>query len=173
MSTDESEIIARLKFLHNVRPGDKIDTGLVVRQPNDWYTPLSRYIRGETKAKTLAFLRKTLDDAFELYMQYFNSEKDHLVELSKVLITDLQTSLVGIANLKKTYSYDLKFMCDLTTISERTQMRLQSIPSPGIAQTRCRCAGLAACAQRLARPAARSQRAAARRQPAGACSTAT
>jgi hypothetical protein len=66
-------------------------------------------------------------------MQYFNSEKDHLVELSKVLITDLQTSLVGIANLKKTYSYDLKFMCDLTTISERTQMRLQSIPSAGIA----------------------------------------
>ena len=133
MSTDESEIIARLKFLHNVRHGDKIDNGLVVRQPNDWYTPLSRYIRGETKAKTLAFLRKTLDDAFELYMQYFNSEKDHLVELSKVLITDLQTSLVGIANLKKTYSYDLKFMCDLTTISERTQMRLQSIPSSGIA----------------------------------------
>tara|TARA_Y100000389_G_C17470520_1_gene530125 strand:+ start:256 stop:756 length:501 start_codon:yes stop_codon:yes gene_type:complete len=128
MSTDESEIIARLKFLQNVRPGDKIDTGLVVRQPNDWLTPFSRYIRGETKAKTLAFLRKTLDDAFELYMQYFNSEKDHLVELSKVVITDLQTSLVGIANLKKTYSYDLKFMCDLTTISERTQMRLQSVP---------------------------------------------
>ena len=129
MSMDESEIISRLKFLQNVRPGDKIDTGLIARQPADWYTPIARYVRGENKVKTLAFLRKTLEDAFELHSQYCMSEKDHLVELSKVLITDLQTSLVGIANLKKTYAHDLKFMCDLTTISEQTQMRLQSTNS--------------------------------------------
>lgn len=127
---DSSEIIARLKFLQNVRPGDKIDTGLVVRQPDNWTTPFSRYLRGETKSKTLAFLKKTIEDAFELQKRYSESDQEHLKELAKVVINDLHAALVGVANLKRTYTHDLKFVCDLTTVSEHTQMRLAGLGYP-------------------------------------------
>ncbi len=127
---DSSEIIARLKFLQNVRPGDKIDTGLVVRQPDNWTTPFSRYLRGETKSKTLAFLKKTIEDAFELQKRYSESDQEHLKGLAKVVINDLHAALVGVANLKRTYTHDLKFVCDLTTVSEHTQMRLAGLGYP-------------------------------------------
>jgi len=127
---DSSEIIARLKFLQNIRPGDKIDTGLVIRQPDNWTTPFSRYLRGETKSKTLAFLKKTIEDAFELQVRYSEAEQDHLKELSKVVVNDLHTALVGVGNLKRTYLHDLKFICDLTTVSEHTQMRLAGLGYP-------------------------------------------
>ena len=127
---DSSEIIARLKFLQNVRPGDKIDTGLVVRQPDNWTTPFSRYLRWETKSKTLAFLKKTIEDAFELQKRYSESDQEHLKELAKVVINDLHAALVGVANLKRTYTHDLKFVCDLTTVSEHTQMRLAGLGYP-------------------------------------------
>jgi hypothetical protein len=124
---DSAEIISRLKFLQNVRSGDKIHTGKISRQPNGWITSLTRYVDGEDKNKTLRFLRKTLDDAFELFEMFRTSDKSHQVQMSRIMIKDMQTALVGIGNLKSTYAHDLKFMCDLTTLLESVQMRLQIV----------------------------------------------
>jgi hypothetical protein len=124
---DSAEIISRLKFLQNVRSGDKIHTGKISRQPNGWITSLTRYVDGEDKNKTLRFLRKTLDDAFELFEMFRTSDKSHQVQMSKIMVKDMQTALVGIGNLKSTYAHDLKFMCDLTTLLESVQMRLQIV----------------------------------------------
>ena len=121
---DSSEIISRLKFLQNVRSGDKIHTSKISRQPNGWMTSLTRYIDGEDKTKTLRFLRKTLDDAFELFEMFRTSDKSHQVQVSQIMIKDMQAALVGVGNLKSTYAHDLKFMCDLTTLLESVQMRL-------------------------------------------------
>lgn len=124
---DSSEIISRLKFLQNVRSGDKIHTSKISRQPNGWLTSITRYIDGEDKTKTLRFLRKTLDDAFELFEMFRTSDKSHQVQVSQIMIKDMQTALVGIGNLKTTYAHDLKFMCDLTTLLESVQMRLDIV----------------------------------------------
>lgn len=124
---DSSEIISRLKFLQNVRSGDKIHTSKISRQPNGWITSFTRYIDGEDKSKTLKFLRKTLDDAFELFEMFRTSDKSHQVQVSQIMIKDMQTALVGIGNLKTTYAHDLKFMCDLTTLLESVQMRLDIV----------------------------------------------
>jgi hypothetical protein len=136
---DSSEIISRLKFLQNVRSGDKIHTSKISRQPNGWMTSFTRYIDGEDKTKTLMFLRKTLDDAFELFEMFRTSDKSHQVQVSQIMIKDMQAALVGVGNLKSTYAHDLKFMCDLTTLLESVQMRLDinmhttlhTTPSPG------------------------------------------
>ena len=121
---DSSEIISRLKFLQNVRSGDKIHTSKISRQPNGWMTSFTRYIDGEDKTKTLRFLRKTLDDAFELFEMFRTSDKSHQVQVSQIMIKDMQAALVGVGNFKSTYAHDLKFMCDLTTLLESVQMRL-------------------------------------------------
>ena len=124
---EASEVISRLKFLQNVRPGDKIDTTCVARQADDWCTPIIRYLRGENKTKTLEFLKKTIHYAFEIYEKYRDADQEHLNELSAVIVSDIQNAMVGISNLKRTYKADLKFVCDLTTICEHTQLKLKTL----------------------------------------------
>jgi hypothetical protein len=128
------EIMSRLKFLQNLRAGDKIDTACILRQPNSWITPFARYLRGETKIKTLAFVTQTIEDAFTLQKKYALSNENYLTEMADVILKDLHKALVGVANLKRTYSHDLKFVCDLTSVCEHTHLRLVAI-SPKFSQT--------------------------------------
>ena len=129
------EIMSRLKFLQNLRAGDKIDTACIVRQPNSWITPFARYLRGETKIKTLAFVyandRRCFHPAKKI--RAFGA-KTYLKEMADVILKDLHKALVGVANLKRTYSHDLKFVCDLTSVCEHTHLRLVAI-SPHFTKT--------------------------------------
>ena len=67
---DAAEIIARLKFLKNVKAGDKICTENCKIQPPGWYQGIERYMLGENKMMTLNFLRKVFNDAFQLQASY-------------------------------------------------------------------------------------------------------
>ena len=120
-----SETISRLKFLKNIRKGDKINTDTISRQPDTWLTPVMRWINGQDKNKTLNFLKSTLDAALELYQVYTNVP---LYEEQNIqVVKDFYAALTGIKNLEYTYSTDLKFVCDLQTLSENTTMKLSAL----------------------------------------------
>jgi L-rhamnose isomerase len=125
LKMNASETISRLKFLKNIKIGDKIDTESISLQPDTWLTPLTRWINGEDKKKTLNFLKNTLDAALELYKVYSNVPLYQ--EQNLQVVKDFNDALRGIINLEDTYSTDLKFVCDLQTLSENTRMKLSAI----------------------------------------------
>jgi hypothetical protein len=121
------ETIARLKFLKSVKAGHKIHTASVSVQPNDWFTPIMRWVGGENKNKTIEFIKKTTEDGFDLYRVFSQSEDAYENELAELVKVDLSNSLAGLENLKQTYVGDLKFQCDLATLQESIRTRLSCI----------------------------------------------
>jgi hypothetical protein len=124
---EPSEIIARLKFLKNVNSGEKIHTASISVQPDMWITPFLRFVEGENKNKTLAFVKKTIDDAFSVYSMYSTCSDKYKKKLGVILKQDIAASLRGVNNLKSTYRHDLKFTCDLDTLVETVETRLASM----------------------------------------------
>ncbi len=138
---DASEIIARLKFLKNVKAGDKICTELVKIQPPGWYQSIERYMLGENKTMTLDFLKKVFNDAFQLQASYQNGQicsplatrftKMSLPkqeEIASLLLKDIHEATIGVGFLQETYKHDIKFKCDLTTLCENVMIRLKMMP---------------------------------------------
>ena len=121
---DGSEVISRLKFISNLRNGDKIDTQGVRVQPNDWTTPIFRFVWGESKQTTLKFLKGIMDDAFALEEFYNRSKYSHEILMSDIIRNDIAASMEGIKNLKLTYATNIKFTCDLSTLIQNTESRL-------------------------------------------------
>jgi hypothetical protein len=138
---DAAEIIARLKFLKNVKAGDKICTENCKIQPPGWYQGIERYMLGENKMMTLDFLKKVFNNAFQLQASY---KSGHVCsplasrftkislpkqeEIASLLLKDIHEATIGVGFLQETYKHDIKFKCDLTTLCENVMIRLKLVP---------------------------------------------
>lgn len=138
---DAAEIISRLKFLKNIKAGDKISTDSVRIQPAGWYQGIERSWYGDNKSKTLLFLKKVFNDAFQLQASY---EKGQICsplasrftkmsipkqcEIASLLLKDIHEATIGVGFLQETYKHDTKFKCDLATLCENIMIRLKMMP---------------------------------------------
>jgi hypothetical protein len=124
---DASETIARLKFLHRIAAGEKINTSSCCVQNDHWTTPIARFAFGENKQKTLSFVTKTFDDAFKIFRIYTQSTSEFELKLATLVRDDIANALSGLEMLAQTYSYDLKFKCDLATLRETVTTKLKCV----------------------------------------------
>lgn len=130
MDTNQ-EIISKLKFIGKLKKGEKINTRHMYVQPNGIGTSLSRtFIYQDNRGNALNFCQETISRAFELLITYERSEKNSDKTLSTNLIHDLQQSTNGLNNLKFTYITDTKFCCDMDTLLEGINAKLENYLPP-------------------------------------------
>ncbi len=127
--------------MKNIKSGDKICSVQIKIQPAGWYQAIERSWNGDNKSKTLLFLKKVFNDAFQLQASY---EKGQICsplanrftkmslpkqsEIASLLLKDIHEATIGVGFLQETYKHDTKFRCDLATLCENIMIRLKLMP---------------------------------------------
>ena len=119
------ETISRLKFIGKIQIGDKVNLKSMYIQPDGLVTQLLRSINQDNRNKTLIFLQDTISKTFEILKCYEKSAKNADQIMCSNLILDLKNSKMGINNLKETYTLDIKFVCDLDTLLQTIDAKLE------------------------------------------------
>jgi hypothetical protein len=118
------ETISRLKFIGKIQIGDKVNLKSMYIQPDGLITQLFRSINQDNRSKTLIFLQDTITKTFEILKFYEKSAKASDQIMCTNLIVDLKNSKNGLNNLKETYTMDVKFVCDLDTLLQTIDAKL-------------------------------------------------
>lgn len=118
------ETISRLKFIGKIQIGDKVNLKSMYIQPDGLITQLLRSINQDNRSKTLIFLQDTITKTFEILKFYEKSTKASDQIMCSNLIIDLKNSKNGLNNLKETYTMDVKFVCDLDTLLQTIDAKL-------------------------------------------------
>ena len=119
------EIISKLKFIGKIKKGEKVNTRHMYTQPNGLSTSIVRtFIYQDNRGNVLNFCQETISRAFELLITYERSEKNTEHVLFGHLLSDLQLATNGLINLKFTYIEDTKFCCDMDTLLQLINARL-------------------------------------------------
>lgn len=119
------EIISRLKFIGRLKKGEKVNTRHMYVQPDGFGTTLSRtFVYQDNRGNALNFCQETIGRAFELLITYERSENNSDKVLFGHLIKDLEQAMLGLNNLKFTYVSDTKFCCDMDTLLQNIQAKL-------------------------------------------------
>ena len=118
------ETISRLKFIGKIQIGDKVNLKSMYIQPDGLITQLLRSINQDNRSKTLIFLQDTITKTFEILKFYEKSTKASDQIMCSNLIIDLKNSKNGLNNLTETYTMDVKFVCDLDTLLQTIDAKL-------------------------------------------------
>jgi hypothetical protein len=118
------DIVIRLKFIGTFMPGEKIDIKNLRIESNSILTPIKRFIQGESREQTYAFLNSTIDRSFEIVNAYSKSEKMSERLLCKNILEDMIKAIRGLQNIQKTYKDDKLFYCNIETIIETIHSKL-------------------------------------------------
>lgn len=118
------ETISRLKFIGRIQIGDKVNLKSMYIQPDGLITQLLRSINQDNRSKTLIFLQDTISKTFEILKCYETSMKLSERIMCNNLILDLKNSKSGLHNLKETYIMDVKFVCDIDTLLQSIDAKL-------------------------------------------------
>lgn len=125
MDNSNQEIISRLKFIGQLKKGEKINTRHMYVQPDGISTTLSRtFMYQDNRGNALNFCQDTISRSFELLISFERSDNHCDKVLFSHLLTDLQQSTSGLNNLKFTYITDTKFCCDMDTLLQSINARL-------------------------------------------------
>ena len=124
------EITSKLKFIGKLKKGEKVNTRHMYTQPDGLSTSIIRtFIYQDNRGNVLNFCQETISRAFELLVTYERSEKNTEHVLFGHLLADLQQSTIGLTNLKFTYIEDTKFCCDMDTLLQIINARLDGYVS--------------------------------------------
>lgn len=132
------ETISRLKFIGKIQIGDKVNLKSMYIQPDGLITQLLRSINQDNRSKTLIFLQDTINKTFEILKCYEKSSKASEQIMHSNIILDLRNSKNGLNNLKETYNLDVKFVCDLDTLLQTIDAKLDGdnlLPPPAFTDT--------------------------------------
>jgi len=124
---ENNEIISNLKFIGKIKAGEQINIDSLSICSRNMFSGVYRSIYGESRDKTFYFFSLTIKRAFEKIQAYINSDRISDKMLCKNLIQNLYYSIEGLNNLKETYNDDRGFVCDLETLIENIQLRLEEL----------------------------------------------
>jgi hypothetical protein len=124
---ENNEIISNLKFIGKIKAGEQINIDTLSICSRNLFSGFYRSIYGESRDKTFHFFSLTIKRAFEKIQAYMNSDRISDKMLCKNLIQNLYLSIEGLNNLKETYKDDRGFLCDLETLIENIQLRLEEL----------------------------------------------
>ena len=80
--------------------------------------------------KTLIFVQDTVNKTFEILKCYEKSNKKTDIMMCENLLKDLKSSKIGLSNLKDTYISDIKYGCDIETLIQTIDMKLDYYETP-------------------------------------------
>lgn len=125
---DKNEVISKLKFISKINKGEKINTRYMFVQQDDLPTKISRtFFNKDNRVNALSFIKNTIDNSFELIRAYSRSEHLFEREMCINILRDLKLAKNGIVNLKDTYITDIKFCCDMDTLLQDIDAKLNEL----------------------------------------------
>ena len=128
-NTNETKrtIITRLKFIGTIQPHEKIDSRTLKVESPTIFTPLKRFLYGDSRDTTVHFFSSTIDRAFEIVDANINSSKTSDKMFCANIIADLVNSIKGLNAAQQTYSDDKLIVCELETITESIQRKIYEL----------------------------------------------
>ena len=128
---NNQEIVSKLKFIGKLKKGEKINTRYMYVQPDGFVTMLSRtFFYQDNRCNTLNFCQETINRSFELLITYERSESTSDKVLASNILNDLKQATTGLINIKTTYDTDTKFCCDIDTLLEHINAKLDKYNKP-------------------------------------------
>jgi len=122
------ENLSKLKFISKIQKGDKINVRYLYVQPSGFLTSLSRsFFYQDNRGNTLNFVHNTIYKTFEIIDNLENNNNNNTIEkaLGNNITYDLENSKNGLLNLKETYIEDVKFCCDIDTLIQLIDAKIQ------------------------------------------------
>jgi hypothetical protein len=127
-SDTHSEVMSKLKFISNIRKGDKINVRYLYIQPDNITTKLSRTLYNvDNRINTLNFIETTIRRGFEVISLHSNSDRTYDVQIRENVIRDLSACKDGLINIKDTYIDDIMFRCKIDTFIQEIDAKLGDI----------------------------------------------
>jgi len=120
------EVIGKLKFIARINADEKIDVDTLTVQPVCHYTSLVRTLTltGESKWKTLRFIRDTINQGWAIAEAFKSSQQDDYQQIRENIIQDLIHCKIGLSYLKKTYETNRHFVAQLDAIVQVLDARM-------------------------------------------------
>lgn len=119
------DVITKLKFICQVKKGEKINTKYMYVQPDGVVTRISRtFINVDSRINTITFIKNTLSRSFDIIKLNMSSDKSSERQLALNLVQDLLKCKAGLNNLKLTYVEDTMFNCEMDTIIEEIDSKI-------------------------------------------------
>ena len=124
---ENSEIISNLKFIGKIKPGEKLNIDSLSICIRNIFSGFYRTLYGESREKTFHYFSLIIKRAFEKIQAHMNSERIPDKMLCSQLIFNLYYATEGLTNLKETYKEDRGFVCDLETLIEYIESKLEEL----------------------------------------------
>jgi hypothetical protein len=126
---ENNEIISNLKFIGKIKTGEQINIDSLSICSRNMFSGFYRSLYGESRDKTFNFFSLIIKRAFEKVQAFISSERMPDKMLCIQILKNLQLSIIGLNNLKETYKDDRSFVCDLETLIENIESKLEEIKS--------------------------------------------
>lgn len=126
MSTpSQRNTFSKLKFIACLEPGDKINTRYLIKQPEGIWTRFSRTLLNyDNRNNTNIFITNTVNEAID-FIDNHRATDGLESKMADILLTDLNNSKNGLNNIMNTYADDLKFKCDIMTLIQYIDTKLE------------------------------------------------
>ena len=124
MDADILATLTNIKFIGQIKQGDKIDASNKYLQQNGFLTGMWRYFFGGNREQTYNYMIEWIEKAFVL----LNETSDEMIK--EELIQYISDCIIGLDNFKKTYSKDVLFSSKLEVLITRIKHTLQNPQNP-------------------------------------------
>jgi hypothetical protein len=122
---ENGEIISQLKFISKIKPGEQVNVDSLSICSRNLFSGIYRTMYGESRDKTFHYFSITIRRAFEKLAAFCNSERISDQMLCSQIVENLQGCISGLSNAKDTYKDDRRFVCDVETLIEGIDSRLE------------------------------------------------
>jgi hypothetical protein len=113
------ELLVRLKWISNIKRGQKMNLSNLTYSDPTWYESFKRFVSSESRSYTIEYLKNNVTSALDIISEY----RDSVFIIT--ILEHLQNSVVGLQNLLETYKNDPEFHCRISTIIENINYQLE------------------------------------------------
>jgi hypothetical protein len=122
---DDDDVLAKLKFIGQIRRGEKVFCKDLVVMPDSIYTSLYRTLFNlGSREETYKFLSGIINDAFKLLVQYSEKNDHYNKVMIQHILEDMDACRTGLTNVKSTYHSDVMFTCKIDTLLQQIEANL-------------------------------------------------
>jgi hypothetical protein len=120
-----NEVLAKLKFIGQIRRGEKVFTKDLSIMQDSFYTSFMRtFFSIETREDTYTFLNEIIKNAFDLLMDYSKKDDKYSKVMIQHILEDMDACRTGLFNIKSTYHNDVMFTCKVDTLLQQIEANL-------------------------------------------------
>lgn len=121
------DIFINLRLISKIEVGNKlVQTDKYVNIDTSYLPSLTRWYNGSNRNETIKFMSLIFDKAFEINDKLLSLKTDESVQTLLRLGTELKNTIIGLSNLKQTYSNDKLIQSEIDVMMDNIQTKLDN-----------------------------------------------